>query len=139
MATVSPTKLMTAEEFMNADLGEGTFELVRGEVIQLRQSCRNMDVPALALGLLSSPMAASTDTAMPCQTILRVQTEREPDTIRRPDLCFFSHARWPRSEVRDEASLGTAQLGGRGNHSGEPPSRQYACQSQRVSAVPVSL
>ena len=35
MATASQTKLMTAEEFMAADLGEGTFELVRGEVIEV--------------------------------------------------------------------------------------------------------
>ena len=35
MATASQTKLLTAEEFMAADLGEGTFELVRGEVIEV--------------------------------------------------------------------------------------------------------
>jgi hypothetical protein len=33
MATVTQTKLLTAEEFMAADLGEGTFELVRGEIV----------------------------------------------------------------------------------------------------------
>ena len=35
MATDVKTKLLTAEEFMAADLGDGTFELVRGEVIQV--------------------------------------------------------------------------------------------------------
>ena len=35
MATVAEPKLLTAEEFMAADLGEGTFELVRGEIIEL--------------------------------------------------------------------------------------------------------
>ena len=35
MATVTQTKLLTAEEFMAADLGEGTFELVRGEVVEV--------------------------------------------------------------------------------------------------------
>lgn len=34
MATGTTTKLMTAEEFMTAELGEGTFELVRGEVVK---------------------------------------------------------------------------------------------------------
>ncbi len=33
MATVAQTKLLTAEEFMAADLGEGSFELVRGEIV----------------------------------------------------------------------------------------------------------
>ena len=35
MATVAQTKLLTAEEFMAADLGEGSFELVRGEVVEV--------------------------------------------------------------------------------------------------------
>ena len=35
MATDVTTKLLTAEEFMAADLGDGNFELVRGEVIKL--------------------------------------------------------------------------------------------------------
>ena len=35
MATVTQTKLLTAEEFMAADLGEGTFELVRGEIVEV--------------------------------------------------------------------------------------------------------
>jgi hypothetical protein len=35
MATVTQTKLLTAEGLMAADLGEGTFELVRGEFVQV--------------------------------------------------------------------------------------------------------
>ena len=32
---VAQTKLLTAEEFMAADLGEGNFELVRGEIVEM--------------------------------------------------------------------------------------------------------
>ncbi len=35
MATVAETKLLTAEEFMAADLGDGNFELVRGEIVEM--------------------------------------------------------------------------------------------------------
>ncbi len=28
-----------------------------------------------------------------------VVTERGPDTVRGPDVCFYSHERWPRSQV----------------------------------------
>ena len=35
MATASPTKLLTAEEFMAAELGEGKHELVRGEIVEI--------------------------------------------------------------------------------------------------------
>ena len=38
MATEVTTKLLTAEEFMAADLGDGTFELVRGEVDRIAAS-----------------------------------------------------------------------------------------------------
>jgi Uma2 family endonuclease len=30
-----------------------------------------------------------------------VQTERDPDTVRGADVCFYSNARWPQSEVGD--------------------------------------
>jgi hypothetical protein len=32
VATATETKLLTAEEFMAADLGDGTFRLVRGRL-----------------------------------------------------------------------------------------------------------
>ena len=35
VATVTETKRLTAEEFMAADLGEGIFELVRGEIVEM--------------------------------------------------------------------------------------------------------
>ena len=28
-----------------------------------------------------------------------VLTERDPDTVRGADVCFYSHARWPRIQV----------------------------------------
>lgn len=35
MATVSQPKLMTATDFMEADLGDGTFELIQGEIVEM--------------------------------------------------------------------------------------------------------
>ncbi len=28
-----------------------------------------------------------------------VLTERDPDTVRGPDVCYYTHARWPRSQL----------------------------------------
>src|SRR6516165_4895068 len=99
MASVTKPKLMTAEEFMTADLGEGSFELVRGEVVDVPppmpehgRVCGNafymLETHGRQTGL---GYALSNDSA--------VQTERDPDTVRRTDVCYYSHARWPRSQV----------------------------------------
>jgi Uma2 family endonuclease len=99
MATVSKPKLLTAEEFMAADLGEGTFELVRGEVVEMPpplpehgRVCANVGFVLELFGRQSGyGYCLSNDSA--------VLTERGPDTVRGADVCFYSHARWPRAEV----------------------------------------
>jgi len=99
MATDVKTKLLTAEEFMAADLGEGTFELVRGEVIQMPPTmpehgrvCVNVVFALETYGRQTGyGYALSNDSA--------VVTERGPDTVRGADVCFYSQERWPRSQV----------------------------------------
>src|SRR5262245_35542347 len=99
MATVAKSKLMTAEEFLASDLGEGTFELVRGEVVKVPppmpehgRVCGNAFFVLETYGRQTgSGYALSNDSA--------VLTERGPDTVRGADVCFYSHARWPRSQV----------------------------------------
>ena len=99
MATVAQPKLLTAEEFMAADLGEGNFELVRGEVIELPPAmpehgrvCVNACFVLETYGRKSGyGYTLSNDSA--------VVTERGPDTVRGADVCFYSHSRWPRSQV----------------------------------------
>jgi Uma2 family endonuclease len=99
MATASKTKLLTAEEFMAADLGEGTFELVRGEVIEVPPTmpehgrvCGNSYFVLETYGRQSGRgYALSNDAA--------VVTEHGPDTVRGVDVCFYSHARWLRTQL----------------------------------------
>jgi Uma2 family endonuclease len=101
MATVAQPKLLTAEEFMAADFGEGNFELVRGEVVDVPPAMpdhgRVWGKAFLALetyGLQSGlGYALSNDSA--------VVTERGPDTVRGADVCFYSHARWPESRLSE--------------------------------------
>jgi len=84
---------------MAADLGEGNFELVRGEVVEVPPAmpehgrvCVNACYALETYGRQSGlGYALSNDSA--------VLTERGPDTVRGPDVCFYSHARWPRSQV----------------------------------------
>lgn len=99
MSTASRPRLLTAEEFMDADLGDGHYELVRGEVVRLSPPyyphgsvCHNVS------GLFWDyerqtryGHAATNDSA--------VQTTRRPDSVRGPDVMFYSNARWPKPEA----------------------------------------
>jgi Uma2 family endonuclease len=97
MATATQPKLMTAEEFMAADLGEGRYELVRGRVIEVPPEgpdhvsvCASVARVFLLYGdraRLGYPLSNG------------VLTEHGPDTVRLPDVSFYSHARWPVSQA----------------------------------------
>jgi Uma2 family endonuclease len=98
MASAAPARLMTALEFMEADLGDGMFELVKGVVVRMAppspehgRVCINVGFVLESFGRRSGLGYVLADSA--------VQTRRDPDTVRGPDVCFFSQSRWPRSEV----------------------------------------
>lgn len=98
MATTSRA-LITADEFMAMDLGEGTFELVRGEVIELPPA---MPEHGLVCGNTAGILfnyGRQTGYGYVLSNDSAVQTERGPDTVRGADVSFYSQARWPRSEV----------------------------------------
>jgi Uma2 family endonuclease len=98
MATVARTKLLTAEEFMAADLGEGRFELVRGEVIEVPSPMPEHGRVVVNLGFTLESFGRQSGYGY-CLSESAVSTERGPDTVRGVDVCFYSHARWPRSQV----------------------------------------
>ncbi|MGC1722577.1 MAG: Uma2 family endonuclease [Isosphaeraceae bacterium] len=99
MATDVKTKLLTAEEFMAADLGEGTFELVRGEVIQVPPPMPEHGRVCINVGFALESYGRQTGYGYALGNDSGVVTERGPDTVRRADVCFYSHERWPRSQV----------------------------------------
>jgi Uma2 family endonuclease len=99
MATDATTKLLTAEEFMAADLGDGNFELVRGEVIQLPPAMPEHGVICLNIGALLWNYGRRTGVGYAISNDSAVVTEREPDTVRGADVCFYREDRWPRSQV----------------------------------------
>jgi Uma2 family endonuclease len=99
MASVTKPKLMTAEEFMNADLGEGSFELVRGEVVAVPP-------PRPQHGLFCANVAGflweygrRTGHGYVLSNDSAVKTQGDPDTVRGTDICYYSNAPWPRSQV----------------------------------------
>ncbi len=101
MATVTETesKLLTAEEFMAADLGEGIFELVRGKVVEMRRPMPEHGRVCVNAGYVLESFGRQTALGYAISNDSAVLTERDPDTVRGPDVCFYTHARWPRAQV----------------------------------------
>jgi Uma2 family endonuclease len=99
MATASQTKLLTAEEFMAADLGEGTFELVRGEVVEVPPTMPEHGRVCVNTGFVLETYGRQSGRGYALSNDAAVVTERGPDTVRGADVCFYSHARWPRSQL----------------------------------------
>ena len=99
MATVAQTKLMTAEEFMAADLGEGTFELVRWEIVEVPPAMPDHGVVCANVAGVMWDYGRKPGYGYALSSDSAVVTERGPDTVRGPDVCFYSHARWARSNV----------------------------------------
>jgi len=98
MATATGT-LVTAEEFMRMDLGAGTFELVRGEVIEVPPPMPEHGIICSNSVQILGPYGRQTGYGYVLCNDSAVQTERGPDSVRGADICFYSHARWPRAEV----------------------------------------
>jgi Uma2 family endonuclease len=98
MSTAAEPKLMTGEEFMAADLGEGRFELVRGKVVELPPTMPRHGLVCGRIGFVLESFGRQTGYGY-CLFGSGIATERGPDSVRGPDVCFYSQARWPRSEV----------------------------------------
>jgi Uma2 family endonuclease len=102
MATDVQPKLLTAEEFMEMDLGEGTFELVRGEVVELPPTRSKHGRVCVKILFALESFGRRTGFGYTLANDSAVQTERGPDTVRGADVCFYSHARWPESKLGDD-------------------------------------
>jgi len=96
MATTSA--LLTAEEFERLGDADGPAELVLGQVVP-------MEIPGFRHGLVCSKVAF-----MLCEYLHHEQigvgvgrtgvvTRRNPDSVRDPDVSYFSYARIPRGEI----------------------------------------
>ena len=95
MATVA-TKLMTAEEFYHfANLPENRdkrFELERGEIVEMsRPGKRHGLVCGNSTGILRN-FAIARKKGYVCSNDTGVVVERDPDTVRGPDILFFEDA-----------------------------------------------
>lgn len=96
MATITAKKLMTAEEFYewanHLDNEDKNCELERGEIVEtLRQGKKHGLVCANVVGLLGGYVRRRKKGYV-CSNNTGVIVEREPDTVRGPDVMLFEDA-----------------------------------------------
>jgi len=102
------TKLITAEEYAAMpDLGRPT-ELVRGEIVE-------MNIPKGRHGQLCSLIAylghqynERFDRIQVLSNDAGVITERDPDSVRGPDVCFATYGRIPKGPLDPDAYIDVA-------------------------------
>jgi Uma2 family endonuclease len=94
-------RLITAEEFMDMDLGEGLHELVRGEVIEVPPPRRPHGRVCAKICYVLESYGRETGLGYVLGNDTAVLTERGPDTVRGADVLFYSNARLPESQIDD--------------------------------------
>lgn len=92
MAT-APTRLMTVDEFWEfvhrPENRDRTLELVRGEVVEMSRPGRLHGLVCATIVVILSLFAAQRKKGYVCCNDTGVVVERDPDTVRGPDILFF--------------------------------------------------
>jgi Uma2 family endonuclease len=92
VATVS-TKLVTVDEFWEfvhrGANRDRTFELIRGEIVEMSRPGKLHGVVCAAIVVLLSLFAAQRKKGYVCANDTGVVVERDPDSVRGPDILFF--------------------------------------------------
>jgi Uma2 family endonuclease len=101
MATDVKSRLITAEEFMEMDLGEGMHELFRGDIVELPWTTPLEGFVCAKIGAALVGYSRESGYGYALGNSVGVVTERNPDTVRGVDVCFYSEERLPRSECGD--------------------------------------
>ena len=90
--------LVTAEQFLEARDGGLITELVRGQVIEMNPpGFRHGRICARIVYLLSEYLEGN-DIGRVTANDAGVITERDPDTVRGPDVAFYSYRRLPKED-----------------------------------------
>lgn len=101
MSTATPTKLLTAEEYLVLEGFDYPTELVRGEVVEMNQPNFRHGTTCARITRFLDEFAETHDLGLVTGNDAGVVTERDPDTVRGPDVAFFSYQRIPKGQSVD--------------------------------------
>ncbi|MEK6257620.1 MAG: Uma2 family endonuclease [Planctomycetota bacterium] len=99
MATALETTLLTAEEFLHLDDGGAYTELVRGRIVEMNRPYTAHGYFMIRIGFLFQQFIQEHDLGRIVGGDAGVVTERDPDTVRGPDVAFYSYERIPRGPL----------------------------------------
>lgn len=95
IATATPARLLTAEEFADRPDDGGRYELVKGVLIPMNMPSPRHGEICLQTGHLLKLFLAEHRIGRAVSNDSGVVTERGPDTVRGADISFYSYARVP--------------------------------------------
>lgn len=98
MSTATPARLLSAEEYRQLDGPDCPTELVRGEIIEMNQPGFRHGRICGRIYRFIDEFAETNDIGQATSNDSGVITERDPDTVRGPDVAYFSYDRIPKGD-----------------------------------------
>jgi Uma2 family endonuclease len=99
MATAIATELMTAEEYLHLPETGVPTELVRGRIVEMNRPFTAHGYFCSVMDRLLGNYADSHNLGRVVCNDAGVVTERDPDTVRGPDVAYYSYQRIPRGPL----------------------------------------
>jgi len=100
MATVTES-VLTAEQFRQLPANGKPLELIRGRVVEMNLPTPRHGYLCNRVGRILGNFAEERGLGRVMNNHSGVLTEREPDTVRGPDVCYFSYSRLPKGPIPD--------------------------------------
>lgn len=99
MATTEAQSLLTAEQFALLPEPLGPVELVRGRVVEMNRPFPRHGQVCNEAGFILTSFARANDLGHVVTNDFGVVSERNPDSVRGPDVAYFSYARVPKGRL----------------------------------------
>ena len=99
MATVLDTALVTAQEFLHRSDGGAATELVRGRIVEMNRPYTSHGYLTMRVAFILQQYLQEHDIGRVGGADAGVVTEHDPDTVRGPDVAFYSYERIPRGPL----------------------------------------
>ena len=102
MATILEPKLLTAEEYGHLPHTGRLTELVRGRIVEMNRPYTSHGYYLIRIGYLLTQFVEQHQVGRVVGGDAGVVTQRDPDSVRGPDVAFYSDDRIPRGPLPKE-------------------------------------
>lgn len=99
MSTVFESRTLTAEEYLRMPDDGRLTELVRGEIVEMNRPFTSHGYFCVRITLVLGQFVDLHELGRVVSNDAGVVTQRDPDTVRGPDVAFYSYQRVPRGPL----------------------------------------